>query len=196
MKIVRSVISTVLILSMLLTALISCSSDKGDEAENKGLDISNYTIVRQDSMKTAHVQNVVTFKKLILEYTGADLTVKSDWIGRNETLDESGAEILIGKTNRTASIEALAELEDKEDSAYIIRSTGNKIVIVGKTNETLRKALKIFINSYIMTSKGGNKLNIESDHNELSNVNAESIIFDNMITGRRPRGFRGRTHHG
>ena len=180
MKIFRSVISTALILSILLTALISCSSNKGDEAENKGLDISNYTIVRQDSMKTAHVQNVVTFKKLILEYTGADLTVKSDWIGRNETLDESGAEILIGKTNRTASIEALAELEDKEDSAYIIRSTGNKIVIVGKTDETLRKALKIFMNSYIMTSKGGNKLNIESDHNELSNVNAESIIFDNM----------------
>ena len=179
MKIIKSAISLLLLASVMLTALASCGAGN-DKNEIKGIDISGYTIVRQDSMNTAHVQNVVTFKKKLLEYTGADLTVKSDWIGRNETLDESGAEILIGKTNRTASIEALAELEDKEDSAYIIRVTGNKIVIVGKTTDTLRKALKIFINSYILTSKGGNMLNLESTHNELSNVNPDSVMFDNM----------------
>ncbi|MBE6607606.1 MAG: exo-alpha-sialidase [Ruminococcaceae bacterium] len=178
MKTFKSVMSVLLLLSFSFTALISCSSE--DDEEIIGIDISGYTIVRQEAMNTAHVQDVVKLKKAILEHTGAELTVKSDWLGRNEVLDESGAEILIGKTNRSASIEALSELEEKDDSAYIIKVTGNKIVIIGKTGETLRKAIKIFINDYIMTSKGSNKLYIEDGHNELSNVNPDSIMFSNM----------------
>ena len=89
---------------------------------------------------------------MIKTNVGAELSVKEDWVPRNETLDESGSEILVGNTNRTASANAKAKLDESDDeNAFIIEIVGNKIVILGKTDEITIHALKYFlINLYLI----------------------------------------------
>ena len=166
MKKIRSLIALRLVLTLSLLVLVSCKDDKNEEKGDETVeytDISSYTIVRVDSASGQLPNMTSTFKKILLENTKAELAVKTDYVPRNETLDESGNEILIGDTNRTASIEALEELKSKEyDNGYIIKAVDNKIVIVGMNDNDTILGLKYFINNYVLKSEKENTLPIKS----------------------------------
>ena len=167
-----------------VTVLASFAACKTEEkpVEETALDISGYTIVKPDVTSKDITETISNFKKYLLSYTGAELKVSSDWYNPTQTLDESGYEILVGNTNRTVSADAAKELEATEDeNSFIIKVTDNKIVILGKNDDTTRRALKYFLVNYAKTVEENSKtVNLKKGHSEIKTVTSDSIIFNNF----------------
>ena len=140
------ILSLVFVLSFVISAFTSCGGDKPQddptEEDKEYFDISGYSIV----------------KLTIEEAIGADLTVMSDWYNPNNPPDPNAKEILVDLTNRRESEDALAKLEEKTDDAYIIEFTENKIVILGKTEASMIRAIEYFLHNYVLPSTKANSL--------------------------------------
>ncbi|MBQ1226424.1 MAG: hypothetical protein IIX75_04975, partial [Clostridia bacterium] len=150
-------IAIVLVLASLLSIFVSCKKDpqKTDEENKNLLDISGYAIVRNSKSNVKLTKKTALLKSAIEEKLGLDLAVAEDWYNPNNPPDLSAKEILIDKTNRKESADALAKLENKEGDAYIVEITENKIVIVGKTELSTMRAISYFINNYVRPSAKG-----------------------------------------
>ncbi|MBO5702005.1 MAG: hypothetical protein J6S71_06165 [Clostridia bacterium] len=95
-----------------------------------GNDISNYSIVH-DGTKAA--SNLASDLKLLIYNTcGCRLTVKK------HTAAESEFEILVGKTNRTESVEVRSTYS-RPNVYYDVKVVGAKLVIMGEGRTTLEK---------------------------------------------------------
>ena len=186
MKMLKSLISLLLILSFCFTALISCTKDDvKDEIDNADsiIDISKHTIVRPDRVSNEIKNTVSNFKKLLFSFTGAELTILSDWYNPTKPQDfESNLEILVGKTNRALETEAAAELDAVEDeNSFIIKATDKKIAILGKNDEVTKRALKYFLVNYAKTTESGSKkVNLKNGHSEIKTVDTDSIFLSNF----------------
>lgn len=87
------------------------------------------------------------FRSSVTESTGAKLEISSDWVKDESELEneEYRREILIGNTNRKESKEVLATLREKD---YAIDIVGEKLVIIGGTEEKTAEAVRKFIQLY------------------------------------------------
>ena len=156
-------ISLILASLFLLTAFSACSNEKPqDEIKKEYLDISGYLIVRRDASAARVTDETANLKKTIESKLGATLTVNTDWYNPNNAPDPNAKEILIDKTNRKESEEALAKLEGMPDDSYIIDITENKIVIVGQSTIGTIRALQFFVNNYVLSSEEANKIDISA----------------------------------
>ncbi len=187
-KTLKNVVLMLLIASFVLVSFASCNGNKktgttGDEEKEKTTtDISGYKIIRPDSMSNDYTKYVSSFKQYVKDFTGADLDVKNDWHNPNEALDESASEILIGATNRTATATAKAELDKNEDeNAYIIRTEGNKIVILGKNDDATAHAIKYFIVNFVKPAEAGkSSFAIKDGHSEIKVANTNAKLMANF----------------
>ena len=68
-----------------------------------------YTIIRSDLASDDTIAAVVAMRKAF-QAKGVEISLGTDFIGRNETVPESGKEILVGSTTRPASDEAMSGL--------------------------------------------------------------------------------------
>ncbi|MBE6607608.1 MAG: exo-alpha-sialidase [Ruminococcaceae bacterium] len=184
MKIRTSLFALLLVCVMLTLSLAACNNtyESGEDVMNSSCtDISTYTIVRVDSASGKLPNMTAAFKKTLLEYTKAELSVTTDYLKRGETLDESKNEILIGDTNRTASIEALEELKSKEyTNGFIIKATENKIVIVGMTDGDTILGIKYFINNYVYNSEKENTVTIKNGDSVIEKTGKLLYMTDNF----------------
>jgi len=148
---------------MMLSSLSSCKNG-GDPTVNtptmneNAIDLSGFSIVRADVFSTEAAEMVIKVKSTIKEKTGADLPVKLD-------VDTTGTEkeIIIGNTNREASMASLKKLKEKTNKdAYIIEITDSNIVIVGTSEAATMRAMKVFLYDYVNISCEKNLLNIEN----------------------------------
>ncbi|MBQ8742025.1 MAG: exo-alpha-sialidase [Clostridia bacterium] len=175
----RRILSVIIAVCMIVSAflLASCGDkkkdDKKDDPTHTGLDISEYSIIRSDKSGAAFAKYVSNFHSMIEEYTGKSLTVKFDG-----DYDPEPKEILLGNTNRTESTEAFAQLN--EDNRFVIKMVNGKIVIAGKTEETTARAIKVFLDSCVKTSKGDGYIDIEEGYSNNGVANLDSILFDNF----------------
>ncbi len=112
--------------------------------ENK---VANFTIIRPENTTQAQIDTAVNLNRAIKELTGSMLTIKTDYKKKDETLDASAHEILIGDTNRPETTELKAQLEGNR---FAIRTTSTKIVIVAATDTLLEAALNHFIDTYLV----------------------------------------------
>ncbi|MBE6607183.1 MAG: exo-alpha-sialidase [Ruminococcaceae bacterium] len=163
-----------LVLSTILALAAGCKNDTNSEKdpsqnEEAFIDISNYAIVRRDKVDKIVVTKTANIKLAILDKLGADLPVQTDWYNPNTPPDPNAKEILVDQTNRKESQDALAKLEAKEDDAYIIEITENKIVILGKTQNSTLRAIEYFMQNYVFTSTKSNCLGA---------VEEKSLILD------------------
>ncbi len=101
---------------------------------------SKYTIISPASEKTDANKLYVGFKSFIAEKTGVDLAIKND-----ET-EEGEYEILIGKTNRSASDDAYALLSENQFSFSV---SGSKIIISAYDSDCMSLALDKFIELFV-----------------------------------------------
>ena len=155
MKSIKTTLSLLLLLSLLITALASCgggNNGTGENGDGNGdenistptYDISNYSIIRSDVHNYSVIRMVSILKTSILENAKVDLPVAIDVDVNNEY------EILIGDTTREESITALNELKSKTSKeAFIIKVLDKKIVIVGISEEDTMIAVKHFINEFV-----------------------------------------------
>ncbi|MBP3332849.1 MAG: exo-alpha-sialidase [Clostridia bacterium] len=156
-------LSLILASLSLLTAFSACSNEKSqDEIKKEYLDISGYMIVRRDAASQRIVNDTINLKKAIHSKLGTELTVNVDWYNPSNAPDPNAKEILIDKTNRKESEEALAKLEGMPDDSYIIDVTENKIVIVGQSETGTVRAIAYFLNNYVLSSEEANKIDISA----------------------------------
>lgn len=92
-------------------------------------------------------------------------------IRRGQYTSVEGKEILIGNTNRTESRDALAELGDNE---YVIRWSGDKLVIIGSDDYTTKVAVDVFIEQCVNTAEG-DKLALPLDLNIKGTATVQKI---------------------
>lgn len=105
--------------------------------------LAEYTIIRPDLGADMLVEAAMNFRLGIKAATGIEMTIKTDWVKRGEDPDAAGErELLFGATNRTASVNAMAELTSFD---YMIRTVGDDIVILGGSDYALSQAAEQFI---------------------------------------------------
>ena len=180
MKAVRSILTVLLILALLLPTLVSCAGggkkdDKKDQPDDKpiGMDISGYKIIRPDAA-SENVKGVTSVTRAdILKYAGIELEVAID-----EDTPDSAKEILIGETGRRESADALASLRKKTSKqAFIITSIGEKIVIVGLSDDDTVIAAKHFVNEFVENSKGDKRITYALGGNPIAKKTGKVLLF-------------------
>ncbi len=180
MKAVRSILTVLLILALLLPTLVSCAGggkkdDKKDQPDDKpiGMDISGYKIIRPDAA-SENVKGVTSVTRAdILKYAGIELEVAID-----EDTPDSAKEILIGETGRKESADALASLRKKASKqAFIITSIGEKIVIVGLSDDDTVIAAKHFVNEFVENSKGDKRITYALGGNPIAKKTGKVLLF-------------------
>lgn len=141
--------------------------------ENMPLSILSreYTIIcsKNDPDKVINSANLIATK--LSELSGVKPAVKYD----QNTPDHSGKEILIGSTDRAESIAAAGENIQYMD--YLIRISGNKIVILGGSPLSAQAAADEFLNLI----KNGSISSLDSDFEYTRNYHdliADSIAFN------------------
>ena len=172
-------IALIIALASVLSIFASCQKEpQNNEEEPKNLlDISGYTIVRYDNAKVKVTKKTTALKNAIKEKIGLDLAVTEDWYNPNTPPDPNAKEILIDKTNRKESQDALAKLESKEGDAFIVEITENKIVLAGKTDLSTIRAISYFINNYVLPSAQANTIDISGGSSEIRDYSAEKNIW-------------------
>ncbi len=122
-----------------------------------------YRIVRPDEGSDSEVQCGINLKKSLGELTGAEFSLKSDFLMPNEKLEDMSevCEILIGATNRPESAEACGGLTADE---YVIRVIGAKIVIAGGSDMMTSRAVEAFL--AMLSEESGFSLSIDTNIKE------------------------------
>ena len=149
MKNIKKTLSTVLLISMLLSLLCACkggkSEPKNDDPKSDSsykLNIDGYKIIRAYSSSADLHSSFGNLRDALIEKTGIEKFVFAYDL---DLEDEGGCEILLGKTNRKESIDALNELSEKtKKEAFIIKLTDKKIVITGHSDDDIRVAIIYF----------------------------------------------------
>ena len=150
----KRVLSLVLCL-MTLFGLISC--DLFSDANETGTDPSQedavervklvengkavYTVVYPNDAEPAVLSAMRAFINKVKEVTGVTLPDKSDYVRFGQTRDPEAKEILFGRTSYDETQEILSGLYADE---YVMKSVGNKIVIVSTEDSYLLAAVNYF----------------------------------------------------
>ena len=183
MKLMR-VLSLLLALLMCVSLFAACTKEdptispdgqsSSDAAPAKSEDLkivvqsqTRYVIVR-DYRAGADVKKAVnSIVTAFRDYLGAEIEVRECYNDRPDPADVvQEKEILVGATNRPES--RVLELLRSED--YIVRATGDKLVVGGGTDAGTLKAATDFLTNIIY--KQGNKF-------EVSSGTAQSLTFSN-----------------
>ena len=149
------IIVVLLVLSTCVGLLPACKEDNGPVEQPEAPKIalteggaSNYIIVRSDDTTAGDVETqlCVDLVAAIKAVSGVTLKITTDY---EETAGESADsfEILVGKTNRAES--EAAEEQITNENGYVIRVVGNKIVILGKSDNALEEAMTKFLTEII-----------------------------------------------
>ena len=115
---------------------------------------TNYKLIRGDSAKAEVKTAFTTLQAALKEKTGVSIPMDTDWAEKGET------EILVGKTNRPESQEALQELEDLqiigelEGHGFLIRVQKKTIIIIGTTDECTSMGVDYFISHFLKDTEG------------------------------------------
>jgi len=137
-------------LLLLAIALVSCKSEEPapDGGKVRLALVENglpkYVVVRGVIANRTEVDAAIKLRKALNEAYGVEFELSTDWI--KPGTKEAQYEILVGKTERQASKDALESLGS---GSFVIKSDGDKIVIVGNTPKGTAAAVDYFIEHYI-----------------------------------------------
>ncbi len=102
--------------------------------------IEEYRIIRSDLASETEKTAMMALKNAVKSKLDLDITPSTDFIGGGQ--EEHEKEIIVGKTNRAESIEAAKDLAFGD---FVIKKAGQKVVIVGGSDNATRKAVDFFI---------------------------------------------------
>ena len=125
-----------------------------------------YPVLRSEFGDDMLTQASINLKNALVAKLGDNAVpvLNTDWIKgvrRGQYTSVEGKEILIGNTNRTESRDALAELGENE---YVVRWSGEKLVIIGSSDYATNAAVDAFIEQCINSAEG-DKLALPLDLN-------------------------------
>ncbi len=109
-----------------------------------------YKVVRSDTVSSDSPEKTAaaSLRRALINATGAEVEAATDWIGWNEDAEvyKTVKEILVGHTNRDETAEAISDLEFNE---FVIKVSGDKLVICGADEAVTQRAVDYFISTYI-----------------------------------------------
>ena len=161
---------SLLLCFMMLFGLVSCdwfgetkgtddsvASDTAEAVERIKL-VENgkavYTVVYPNDADSMVLSAMRTFISKVEEATGVTLPNKSDYVRFGQTRDPNAKEILFG---RTAYDETQQTLTGMYADEYVIKSVGNKIVILSTEDSYLLAAVNYFSKNLIKSNLEGEK---------------------------------------
>ena len=163
MKKLILLILAVLMCTVVLAACKPNANDNGDVPASERLYLSGTVgdvvygtqIIRSDilSAQANEVKCAVKIMQAIKDKTGQEVSVGTDYTGAYGT-PEMPREILVGKTERPESAEALQKLNGIADSEYLICVINEKVCIVGKNDRGLQAGVDAFINEHLFIKEG------------------------------------------
>lgn len=180
----------VLLSVLLLVLLASCGGDRdGDESEGENasdptptvgieVDITGYKLMRSDNASDAVRDSYVLVKKTARELCGVDLEVGTDYKS-DDPANRSEKEMIIGHTNLP---EENAVYETLSEGEYAICLSGDKIIIVGYSDEETVYAVERFLeltmgydkNKYENSAIGTSVLRIPDEKQMMEHVSYAS----------------------
>lgn len=109
---------------------------------------SKFNIVRPENASQSVLDACVTLKKAILDATGVELVIKSDFEKEGyPEYQRQDCEILVGYTNRDESALASEELSKARD--YAILQSGTRIAVLSADNAYANDAVAGFIENFV-----------------------------------------------
>lgn len=170
MKFTR-ILSLILAVLMMACTFIACDTEEtpgNDPAEEKLETITlnivengftGYVIVRDYKASGTVLGAVNSMQSSFKDYLGCDIPVKECYNDREEAEDvEQVAEILVGFTNREESAQVADGLKTNDWNIDVI---GDKIVIVGGSDDATEKAVGRFMTALVQAQ--GNKNEVKQD---------------------------------
>lgn len=128
--------------------------------------VSDYVIVRPTECQSFILDAMTELRKTVTDKYGVTLKPQDDWVkglAKGEAYTSEAPEILIGETNRSESIEALASLQPGE---YTVRVSGNKLVLIGTTDYLTSLAVQEFV-KFVSASENASELTVSNDYSVL-----------------------------
>jgi len=150
-----------LITVLLVVLMSSCSNSESTDTSNTdyiinsiAYPINEYTVIRGEKAPEDIVRAAADLRRQInslLEDQTVD--IKDDWVKGGVITEDiaNSYEILVGNTNRPESKEAL---EGVDDTSFVIKVVGNKIVINAQKTSILLTAIEYFTSECMNISDG------------------------------------------
>lgn len=117
--------------------------------------VANYVVVRPDKASQTVIDAAITVRKAISKATNTEVMLETDWLKSGTTHDPSKKVILVGLTNYEESLAALNEISYSE---YLIKVAGDKLIIGGYGDDSVKKAADLFesrISTYVVKDGNG-----------------------------------------
>jgi len=158
----KSIISLLLSAVLIVGSLAACNPQQSqtvvktynyviDETKFNIIDAdgtSKFNIVRAENASNVVLSASMKLKNAILEHTGVELEVKSDFEKKGHPeFQRQDYEILVGHTNREESEIAGSELVRAKD--FSIVQSGTRLSIMAKDSSGITDAMDYFISNYI-----------------------------------------------
>jgi hypothetical protein len=140
------------ILAACILLLCACRGSTGaDDSDVETVTLieggtTDYVIVRPDIASQTVVDAAVRLKNAILDATGVEPKINTDWVKRGEEVVPAAREILVGKTNRAQSVAALESLSGR---GYYAGLDGEYLILTGTDDEMTAAAVDAFIAKYL-----------------------------------------------
>ncbi len=142
----RKFLPIICIAVLIVFSLVSCGNTLGNEGDDGNViklyaieNLSEYVVVRGENSSEIEIELATSLRQAINDATGADVGVKTDYYN-------STYEILLGNTKRQASVDAAEGLGYND---YTIKKGGNKVVVVGGSDDALKAAVELFKDQFI-----------------------------------------------
>ena len=150
---VKKLLSIIIAISMMLTALAACNQNNPIEdpiPDNKDLGetidlvvdgVSEYVIVRGENASLSEITAAIELQSYLKQISGAELKIVTDSV---EAVEK---EIIVGKTNR----ESVGEFDRNElgDEGFVIKTAGEKLYLVGGEERGTLYAVYEFLEDYL-----------------------------------------------
>ena len=148
---------------MLLTSFAGCEKNVSEDTEATTEEIiaegpvlyengsMRYTLIREEDASTSII-NALKETVSALRALDKNFTYTDDFLKAGTEPDSEAYEILVGCTNRPESEAKKAELKAKD---WYVGVSGNKILIIGGTDEATETAIAYFANAVAAAIEGG-----------------------------------------
>ena len=128
--------------------------------------LAGYLIVRPEKVKNESIDVTLTATKTLKDALNSafelDLKLSDDWYKTSDGLPETAKEILVGKTNRVETANALAKIRAKD---FVIAFENERIVITAGSDSCMLDAVNYFIEKYVNTTE--KKISLYENHLEI-----------------------------
>ncbi len=128
------------------------SSSPTEEPAVEPISFLDYSVIRPDKCSETVLDNVSLMYMKLIELSGKDNLLDTDYLPNGEEADSNAKEILVGHTNRPETEQVLSQLEANEFAVAVV---GNKVVITGIVEMLTVHAVNYFIETYLADGADG-----------------------------------------